>query len=171
MKAKFAVTNTILKELKKGFIVEVGIMGEQAAAIHKVRNDDDELVEPKKPVTNAFIGAVHEYGCVSRNIPARSFLRMPLESRMPLVLKASADSLVEYLAKGRLREWLVQLGAKAEKIVNEAFHTSGWGTWKALKASTIRHRKKGKEYNAPMPLLDTGQLSASISSRVVSNED
>lgn len=171
MDAKLKVTNTILNELKKGYAIEVGILGEKAREIHLIENEDGELVEPKRAVTNAYIGAVHEYGCVSRNIPERSFLRVPLESRFPMLLRANIKSMLEYLSAGRFREWLVSMGLKAEDIVSEAFETSGWGTWKALKASTIRHRKKGKEYNAPMPLLDTGQLSRSIASRVVSNED
>lgn len=171
MEAKFQVINTIIKELNKGYILEVGIMGEKASQIHKVQNEDGELVTPKEPLTNAFIGAVHEYGSISRNIPARSFLRMPLESRFGMMVKANLKSLVEYLANGRFRQWLEKAGLKAENIVQEAFHSSGWGSWKPLKPSTLRHRKKGHNGEAPLPLLDTGQLSASISSRVVTNED
>lgn len=167
MEAKFTVTNRIIKELEKGYVIEVGIMGEQAAAVHKEEDEKGNLVMPKRPLTNAFLGAIHEYGSVERNIPARSFLRMPLESRFPLIIRANAKSLVEYLAQGRFKEWLIKLGLKAENIVNEAFNTSGWGMWPALKQSTVRRRKKGKKYNNPLPLLDTGQLSSSISSRVV----
>ena len=171
MEAKFKVINTVISELEKGYVIEVGILGEQASSIHKVENEKGELVMPKQPLTNAFIGAVHEYGSISRNIPERSFLRTPLASRVPLLIKANVDTLVQYLATGRFKKWLEGMAIKAENVVREAFHTSGWGSWKDLKPATIRRRKKGKNGGSPLPLLDTGQLSDSITSRVVTNED
>lgn len=165
MEARFKNIDTIIKELDKGLVLEVGIMGEKASEVHKVKNEKGELVSPQKPLTNAFIGAVHEYGSVSRGIPARSFLRMPIRMKLASVLQKAGLFFVDMVKKGKYAQWLGNLGLELEDVIYEAFHSRGFGQWQALKPQTIK--RKGSD----MPLLDTGQLSASISSRVVMYED
>ena len=141
---------TLEKELSQDYAVEIGILGSDA---FKERDDIHE--------TNAFIGAVHEFGSLERNIPARSFLKMPLETKLPEEIKKGSESFVEYAAKGRLELWYSKLGLKAEKIIDDAFETGGFGTWDELKEKTIRRKKSSKI------LVDTSQLRSSITSEVV----
>ena len=170
MIAKFKGINTILKELGKGYAINVGIMGSKADDIHKIKNEKGEWVEPKEPLTNGFIGAIHEFGSVSRNIPARSFLRFPLRIGLPTKLRLNQKGMVNALLQGTFKNWLTKLGFACEEIVDHAFESSGDGSWKPLKASTIRARKK-KGADKFLPLIDTGQLRRSISSEVVVDED
>lgn len=172
MIAKFDGINKIIKELDKGYAINVGIMGEQATTVHKVKNEDGELVTPKQPLTNAFIGAVHEFGSISHNIPARSFLRMPLRTKLPEILKLHSMGMIRSILENRFPRWLQNLAMACENVVQDAFDTSGFGTWQPLKPATLRHRKKSKiAGEKPLPLVDTGQLRSSISSEVVVNEN
>ena len=138
------------RELSQNYAVEVGILGSDA---FKERKDIKE--------TNSYIGSVHEFGSIERNIPARSFIRMPLETKLPEEIKKGSESFIEYAAKGRLEDWYSKLGLKAEKIIDDAFETGGFGQWQELKPETIRRKNSSKI------LQDTSQLRSSISSEVV----
>ena len=160
MEARFAIMDRITKELSKNYSVCVGILGEDASEPHKMRKKDGSIVTPKKPKTNAFIGAIHEYGSVSNNIPARSFLRYPIKMRLGTMLEKNKDTLTRSLVKGTYKQWLENLGFALEEIVNNAFETGGFGMWKPIEKQTAR--RKGSD----MILVDIGQLKASISSEV-----
>lgn len=162
MIAKFDGINKIIKELDKGYAINVGIMGEKANKEH----------DSESGLTNAFIGAVHEFGSISHNIPARSFLRMPLRTKLPDILKLHTTGMIKSILENRFPRWLQNLAMACENVVQDAFDTSGFGTWQPLKPSTLRHRKKSKiAGEKPLPLVDTGQLRSSISSEVVVNEN
>lgn len=135
--------------LEDSLKTRVGILGEKANEAHG------------EGVTNGYIGAVHEFGSVSRGIPPRSFLRMPLELKIWEWIKKNKDRYKEMLEAGSLRKWYVALGLRAEEIIDEAFTTRGFGKWQALKPRTVK--RKGSD----MPLIDTGQLRASITSQVL----
>ena len=72
--SKVSLNDTKLRmisdELKKKFTVRVGVLGSDNA-----RTEDNE--------TNASIGASHEFGTMDGKIPERSFLRFPLQEKLP----------------------------------------------------------------------------------------
>lgn len=120
-------------------------------------------VRLQSTLTNAEIGLEHEYGVITRNLPERSFLRMPLISKLPQAIAAAGaaawrKAIVE---KGVLNA-LGNLGALGEHVVQEAFATGGFGFWKKLSARRIR------EKGSSVILIDTAQLRQTIDSRVVS---
>lgn len=161
--------------------VHVGVLGAYAG-----RSDD------KEEATNAEIGAVHEFGMVggymgtkqaqkarklggpnarleNRNLPARSWLRMPVLAVLP-----------QYLSRAKPGEWqrvlvakgilgtLELLGAKALDVIHQAFETGGFGSWAPLKAATIRRKRaKGSAAGPTAILIDTAQLRQSVTAEVV----
>jgi hypothetical protein len=137
------------EELRKKFMVKVGVMGSKNARASK----DFE--------TNATIGARHEFGSASDGIPKRSFLKMPLDEKLPEELDEIGDDVFLGLTENNIEEFYQKLGIKAEEIVQEAFNTGGFGKWTPLSEVTIR--KKGHD----KILIDTVQLRRSISSEVV----
>lgn len=112
-------------------------------------------------LTNADLGAIHEFGSKARGIPARSFLRMPIQHEANNIVKEISRDSVKLLAEGKINELLTRLGIIAENAVQLAFTTRGFNQWTADLMSTIGHKKSG------MPLIDTGQLRRSITSKVV----
>ena len=129
-------------------VVKVGILGDK-----NKRDDSGE-------VTNAEIGLVHELGSKSRNIPARSFLQMPLHQRQQEIVaetKAGAESKIK---KGDTLAVLKTLGVACENAVQDAFGTQGFDTWEPDKPETIA--RKG----SAAPLIDSAQLRKSITSKV-----
>lgn len=131
--------------------VRVGVLGD------KNQRDDDE-----EGIGNAGIGLVHEFGSATRNIPARSFLRMPLETKAADLGQFIGNEILS-LINGNVSEdqSLKRIGIKAEKIIQGAFQSGGYGQWKALKESTIASKGSSR------PLIDTGELRKSITSEVV----
>jgi hypothetical protein len=145
---------------------QVGILGakahnrKEAGAMkkgggHKITRDPSEL-------TNAEIGLKHEKGSFSENIPRRSFLEMPLVTKANALLRIK-DYLWRQFETGKrdYRTIYKQLGYMAEVIIQRAFATRGFGTWRPNSARTIE--QKGSD----APLIDTAQLRRSVTSRVV----
>lgn len=153
--------NSIKKALEDNLKTRVGILGSKASELHNSKDSSGKPVNVK--LTNADIGAIHEFG--SGRIPQRSFLQYPLETYLGKWIRANKDRYYEQLKKGDLRKFYVAMGLEAEKIVDEAFSTSGYGTWAPNAPMTIS--KKGSS----MPLIDTGQLRRSISSKVLNEND
>ena len=134
--------------MKKNYAARVGILGD------KNKRDDTTL-------TNAEIGAVHEFGSLSRNIPKRSFIRMPLEVKLPDWIKRHGDDYFYFAERGALEVFYEGLGLDAEVMIAEAFETGGFGTWKPDSPQTIK--RKGSDWI----LVDKSELRNSISSEVV----
>lgn len=135
--------------LKNNYEIRVGILGGDS-------NRDDE-----EGLTNAELGVIQEFGSATKNIPPRSFLRMPLETKAKEISKwLQRQDWEEALTEDELLTLLSKLGLKAENIVDDAFASAGFGQWAALKPATIA--KKGSD----APLIDTGELRRSISSDV-----
>ncbi len=108
----------------------------------------------EKYTTNADIGAIHEFGSPSNNIPQRSFLRVPLADKMQVE--------IDKLAKQKdvsLKDLTYKLGAIGKAVVQGAFMTTGYGQWAPSK------RTIGKLNGNT--LVDTGQLRDSINFEVV----
>jgi hypothetical protein len=141
--------NNLRAELAAGYKAKVGVIGSKA-----VRASDTG------GFNNAEIGIVHEMGSQFLGIPARSFLRMPLEmKRKELVMFARKNGAL--IEQGKVKEFFALIGIKAEQIIQSAFETRGFGQWAANSPTTIA--KKGSS----APLIDTGELRKSISSEVM----
>lgn len=143
--------NTFIKSISDKQAVQVGIMGKKNA-----RKDGK-----KGAGSNAEIGMLHEYGSIQRRIPARSFLRMPIAMKGAQIVKEAAADAKKLMAQGNITLLLKRLGIACENAIRAAFVSRGFGTWKENAPLTIR--RKGSD----RPLIDTAQLSRSISSRVV----
>lgn len=162
----------IQKALKEKYEVRVGVFADKAvreAAVDNYKTAKGKGVTTKQAVasaaqtiTNPELAIIHELGSKKRNIPARSFLRMPLTEKAKELKKfLSKKEWAEDLAKGSMKDILVLLGFRAEQIVDEAFGSRGFGKWAANKPSTVK--QKGSEE----PLLDSQELRRSIMSKVV----
>jgi len=138
--------------------VRVGILGPSAS--RKNKRGRSNLNNPTLGYYHE--GLLHEVGSKSLNYPARSFLRVPLRTKLPEQIekigKAAWQSFI--LRKGLLRA-LDQLGMIAENVVQKAFATSGYGRWAPNAPATVA--KKGSS----APLIETGQLRKAITHEVV----
>ena len=99
------------------------------------------------------------------NIPARSFLKLPLEDRKRLLKNITKnidfDELMEYIEKtGDLESLAIMIGAGAVETINEAFESEGFGQWQPDNPYTTERKGSGR------PLQDTGKLKKSISYEV-----
>lgn len=142
----------VTDQLKNAGRVRVGILGSG-----KRRRGDS--------LSNAEIGKIHEFGSISRKIPARSFLRVPLRKNTDKLLGVLQDNIVakQALSEGNATLALELLGVKGEAIVLGAFRNNGYGTWARLKPSTLEKKRSNK------PLIETGQLRRAITSKVVAS--
>lgn len=141
---------TIRTGLAQPIGVKVGILG----------NDDSRQGEGAL-LGNAGIGVVQEFGSLTNNIPPRSFLRMPLETKKDR-LEATFEKVgvKQKLLEGDARGALQSLGFVAEQIIDDAFKSQGFGNWAPNKPSTVAKKGSSK------PLIDTSQLRRSITSKV-----
>lgn len=155
----------IEKQLGKKFAVQVGILGVKAAGRLDIKNEAVggksgnkavPVVQSDSRLSNADIGLIHEKGSKTKNIPRRSFLEVPLTTIMPKMIARVGNYLLQGLTVDNIHQTYERLGAIAEKIVSNAFPSSGYGTWKNLKSGKPSH------------LIDTAQLRKSIASRVIS---
>lgn len=138
----------ILKALKmKPPVARVGILGSSPREGGKS--------------TNAEIGAAHEFG--TTKIPQRSFLRIPIADHLDKEMQNSGyldkETLKEVIKTASVIPWLKGIAKIAEKIVQGAFDTGGYGKWEKWKNS-------GYQNNTGMLLVDTQQLRESITSEV-----
>lgn len=158
----------IERQLKKKFYVKLGILGPGTKSVQARR----QVITTKKgtrkagkkeaAMTNAELGRIHEYGSISKNIPARSFLRVPLWLKFPGIIKKIGQQVIDGLTKSNIERTYKHMGIMAEKIVQNAFATRGFGRWPENSPRTIMRKKSDS------PLIDTAQLRKSITSQVVS---
>lgn len=150
-------------------VVDVGIFAD-----HNARDDGE---------TNAEVGAKMEFGSIEESTasdaqlaargrnyspiwsgnPARSFLEMPLTTDLPHRVKDQGKLIVSTIIDPTLgpKDALAMIGEMGERSVAAAFDTEGFGEWPPN--SEITKDWKGSD----KPLIDSGQLRDSISSRVV----
>lgn len=136
-----------VKSLDDKHHVQIGIFGNKAS-------------RKKGTATNAELGAIHEYGSISRGIPARSFLRMPVSTQSSQIITEATGGSKALVASGKIVLLLKRLGTACENAIQRAFATRGFGTWAPDTEAT--KRRKGSD----SPLIDTAQLRRSIASRV-----
>lgn len=147
IKDDFNGLNQIVKALSDGSVVRVGIMGRKTS-----RNE--------ATVTNAELGAIHEFGSKSKNIPARSWLRMPIHKESDQIAKSAAKASKQMAKDGNMRGVLVNIGIACEAAIQRAFDTRGFGTWKPDRKATIRRKR------SDAPLIDSGAFRRSVTSMV-----
>ena len=140
-----------IKSTQSGEFVKVGILADGGKVN---RNEGD--------VNNPTIGLENELGSITKNIPPRSFLRMPLEYKREEIMKDMASSKLVKKAIDNLSiiTVLKLLGKVAEGKIQKAFESKGFGKWKENSPVTIA--KKGSS----APLIDTSQLRDSVTSSV-----
>lgn len=135
----------LLKTIKKPPTVKVGIIGD-----HDAREDGE---------SNATIGAQHEFG--TSTLPQRSFLRMPLQTKLFNALEDSGilnqKEIDEVVKNGSFATLLRKIGKEAEGVIRDAFDSGGFGEW----IPSHMENKKVKQ-----TLVETGDLRKSISSEV-----
>ena len=132
----------------------VGILGDNAQ-----RTDGG-------PLNNATLGVIQMFGSITKNIPPRDFLYMPVQSHARDVTRAmSAGSVKSAIVAGDFKKVYALLGAKALEFVLMGFETSGFGQWAPNAPSTIRQKKSDR------PLIDTSQLRRAQTSDVVKKSD
>ncbi len=103
------------------------------------------------------------------DIPARSFLRQPLEEKMPEVITGLKKEIFkDCFIKNNPSKVFNMIGSKALEIVHDAFDTGGFGQWKELAKSTKNY--KSSNNLSPEKLIARGQLKNSTSFKVVKND-
>lgn len=152
---------------------QVGIFGDKAQRLDSDWNKTD--------LNNPTIGLIQEFGVTggfvnhksrdkyrefesnapTMKIPARSFLRVPLQDHLFTEVK-KIGFLVwrEMIVKRSVVHALDALGITAFNIVQRAFATAGFGKWAPNAPSTIAKKGSSK------PLIDTAELRQSIHWRV-----
>lgn len=159
VKAEFKKLLNCIKILKTGMpSVKVGILGSTNG-----RTQGEQ--------TNAEIGFTNEFGKITghKRIPERSFIRMPLKTKFNAKLKTkkslTGPELEKAIVEGKTEEFATKVGLVAEEVIQEAFATNGFGMWEPNAPMTIE--LKGSD----SPLIDTGQLRRSITSKVIKNDN
>lgn len=115
-------------------------------------------------LTNPEIAAKNEFGV---GVPRRSMLRMPFHLHGDKVLKnAQADARARLAEVARAprraaQKILDRVGIAGENLVQEAFDSRGFGSWKPNAPLTIE--LKGSD----APLIDTAQMRHAVDSRAV----
>ena len=130
--------------------IKVGILGENSSR--------------EGTLNNATIGLYHEYGTVNKKqeevLPQRSFLRMPLNLNFEKTLEGknalSEETIKKIIDEKSFEEFAKKLAQTGVDVIQEAFHTGGFGEWAALSTPN----KTGNI------LVDTTQLRESINYEV-----
>lgn len=136
---------------------------DKCALVGIVENQHYESGEPV-----AYIAAIHEYGSITNSIPARPFIRPTVAEQK----KKWAGIIKDSLSSGNTLEQSLDLaGMVAAGDITESISKI---TDPPLKASTIKARnKRYKTRSASVsakPLVDTGVLISSITSKVTERE-
>jgi phage gpG-like protein len=150
MTADFSGLEKLLKNLKKTIYVDIGILGSG-----KVSESGESVVE---------YGAQHEFGVISKRLPERSFIRLGLRMRQKQIMAAAQKAFTENPED--IKGLFTTIGIEGENAIKEAFQTSGFGTWAPL-SENYKIRPSGQSVDeSSKPLLDTGALRNSITSKV-----
>ena len=150
-----------------GMRTQVGILGQKAGGrkVTVYSATDSHKGKTASTMTNAEIGLVHEKGSLSRHIPRRSFLEWPLLLKGRDLLKVKTELWAAFeKSEISLKKAYQDLGIRAQQIIQDAFETRGFGNWMPDSDRTILRK------HSDQPLIDTGQLRRSVTSRVVGGE-
>lgn len=153
VKTDFTGLKTLMRQVEElpTVKVQVGLFADTAGRIA----DSDRIQD------NPSLGYAHEFGSVGGGYPERSWLRMPLMTRLGPAMQAMGTSWLYIMRTRGVRRMLGVLGALAEDTIQEAFATGGFGLWKPLARSTIQ--RKGSS----AILIESAQMRKAVGSRVV----
>ena len=191
VKADLTELNKLMRSLKKDVRVRVGILGSKAKAQHgdsgltnaqlgavhefganinhpggtpyKILANRQAQFVKKSEGTDLPVTSAHNI-----TIPARSFLRQPLEEKLSdQVIKMKKEAFKDFFQKNKPEVFFNYLGGLAEHIIKEAFNTNGYGQWKELAAST--KRQKARLGYSPNALITRGRggLRSTIMHKVI----
>lgn len=153
IKADLSQLEDMLKKLGGEYVCRVGLIGSKGSEQH----EGTEL-------TNATVGLYNEFG--TENIPVRSFLRLPLETKQRDIVQGMAKGKAqEAIKEGDIKRFYEIMGLKAVEIIQEAFSTQGYGNWPPNAPSTI------KQKGSSSPLINTSQLRRSVDFDVVKKSE
>ena len=172
-------TNAQLEKLlpeifKQEMAVKIGLVGKPemggiTGGDAKESKDKDGNIIVDNDVDLAYIALVHEFGSEKASIPQRSFLRSTYEEKKDRIGKLLAIELKRQAAKNnydpesalrKVAVWMV--GQVKLKFTSN--------DWDPLQNPSRRRRGKDPKVGkpiAPTPLVDTGQLRASIDYELV----
>lgn len=127
----------------KDSVVKAGILAKDGSQNHS------------EGITVFQIGMIHEFGVPEKNIPRRSFIRVPIENNIKEITKLIENNhrLVSENAMSA-KTALDRIGIKAQNTIKESFRNNDW---KANSRATVKRKGSSR------PLIDTGQLIGSIS--------
>jgi phage gpG-like protein len=145
----FSRLDALVKGLSKSMYVDIGVLSGEGRAS-----------AGEGEITIAGIGAVHEFGSLNKNIPQRSFVAMPLQTKAQDIETAVGKKIESLISENNIEGIYELIGIYGEAVIQEAFETGGFGTWAELKESTIE--RKGSS----AILIDTGRLRQAITSKV-----
>ena len=124
--AKIDDLDKLIRSLKGGYFLRVGIIGNKASTQH----------DKKSGATNADIGSFHEFGVEKRNLPRRSFLEDSLKLKLQFNSSQFSDMrkqlFKQVFDKNKPQQFLQDLGVKCLQIIEEGFETNGFGLWQQL---------------------------------------
>lgn len=158
--------NKAVGDIMKKLNSHQGRVGVLSSTVSKGRDVGD-------PLNNAELAAVHEFGTLAGNIPARSFFRLTETKRadqMSDFIRAQEQNIMRKVISGQTKLVMEKLCAKWLSYIHECFETEGWGTWKQLADATSKAREKKrhkKNQGAAKILQDTGAMERSITFEVV----
>ena len=159
----------LLKVMESEHFVRIGVFGggrKEAGEIKPARlttmaNGGRKMGKGASGMTNAEVGFKLEYGDPAKHTPARSWLRMPLITKINNIVKDTAKFFEAAVKEGNPIKFLTILGIQAEKQIQLAFDSRGFGSWAANAPLTIQ--LKGSD----APGIDTAQLRRSVASVVI----
>lgn len=138
-------------KLGKSFRTDIGILANK------------NPVDIETGINMATLGQTHYYGSVSNKLPARDWLKMPVEMGIRKHLKTYGKKLFTSIKDDKdLQQFHNFLGIQCLNAVMDAFDTNGFGTWASLSKNTIAKKKQNKD----KILTETGQLRQSVSFKV-----
>jgi len=137
----------LIKNLKGKHYVDIGLLGEKGA--------DSNVIE---------YGSVHEFGSISKNIPERSFIKMPIETKQNEIAADAKKNFEKHLEEGDIKAIFKDIGISAEAQIQDAFSTGGFGTWEPL---SERYLKFKEAIGKTSILIIEGTLRKSITSKAV----
>lgn len=143
----FSRLEKLIEGLECDFSTDVGVFSEAKTT------DGQQVAE---------YGAYNEFGSivVKDRPPKRSFIRMPIEQKQEKIETYVSGKAQGHLETGDVKAIFQDIGIACESVIQEAFDTQGFGSWKPNAETTIE--RKGSS----TPLIDDGTLRNVVTSRV-----
>lgn len=150
--------NKLVKNTKylNEHIVKVGVLG----GSYKQNKQHKIKLDHKLNKTIASIGLIQELGSITLKIPARSFIKEPLNDNLTKKIKelSNINNKLYRLLLNNPNKLLDVLGLMGKNIIQDSFIHNDW-----LPNSPITIQKK----KSSKPLIDTGLLRKSIDYEVI----